>query len=76
MPALTNISGSYSSILNSVKSCPGINIQFVRFRKPRFMPKAPSKLYRVKEPSKVDPVEMKLITKWQNAYNTEMKSLR
>lgn len=76
MSALNGISGTYCSILNNVKSCPGINIKFVRYRKPRFVPKAPSKLYRVKEPNKVDPVESPLIGNWQNRYNTEVKSIR
>jgi len=76
MPALRSVCGPYCSVLNNVKACQGLNLQFVRYKKPRFVPKAPSKLYRVKEPTKVDPVEIEKITKWKNSYNTEMKSLR
>lgn len=76
MPSWKNIGLSYSALLNTVKSCEGVNKQFVRYKKPRFIPQAASKVYRVKEPAKIDPEEDKLQTEWQNQYNTAMKSIR
>ena len=53
----------------------GNNLIFVRFRKPRWVPKAPSKMFNVREPTPVDPVENEKMKEWTNNYQTARKSL-
>ncbi|XP_033757080.1 probable 28S ribosomal protein S26, mitochondrial [Pecten maximus] len=51
-------------------------LTFVRWRKPRHLPKARSKIYIVRQPTPKDPEEMKLMRMRTNQYNTEMRSIR
>ncbi|XP_045190321.1 probable 28S ribosomal protein S26, mitochondrial [Mercenaria mercenaria] len=52
------------------------NLTFVRFRKPRWVPKAPSKIFKVREPTPIDPVEAEKMMEWNNHYNTARKSVQ
>lgn len=77
MSVLKNIVSCSCSIVNPiVKPSNGVNLSFVRFRKMRWLQKAPSKLYRVREPTPIDPVEANKMKVWTQHYNTEVKSLR
>lgn len=51
------------------------NLIFVRFRKPRWQPKAPSKVFKVREPTPIDPVEYAKMKEWTEHYKTAMKSV-
>ncbi|XP_014290738.1 small ribosomal subunit protein mS26 [Halyomorpha halys] len=54
-----------------------LNLQSIRWRrKPRWLPVAPSKLYRIPVKKKLPPEEILEIRTLHNHYNTEMKSLR
>lgn len=48
---------------------------FVRFRKPRWVPKAKSKIFRVREPTPIDPAEYEIMKEWNAHYNTALKSI-
>ncbi|XP_052222488.1 probable 28S ribosomal protein S26, mitochondrial [Dreissena polymorpha] len=64
-----------STAINFLRIRDGLNLQFVRFRKPRFVPKAKTKIFKVRKPTPIDPVEYKQLKTWQTHYNTEMKSI-
>ncbi|KAJ8317032.1 hypothetical protein KUTeg_004936 [Tegillarca granosa] len=48
----------------------------VRWRKPRHLPTAPSKLYRVREPTPLDPEEDEEMKFLYNKYMTDMRAIR
>ena len=53
-----------------------VNLVFVRWRKPRWVPKAKSKIYRVRTPTVFDPEEEEFKNKHLHIYQTELKSVR
>ncbi|XP_060563135.1 small ribosomal subunit protein mS26-like [Ruditapes philippinarum] len=63
------------NILRRTNNVVNYNQTFVRFRKPRWVPKAPSKIFKVREPTPLDPVENEKMTEWLNRYNTARKSI-
>lgn len=67
--------GVYPSSLNiSRGSIPCM--QQVRWRKPRWVPKAPSKIFVVREPTPIDPEEYAMMSTLYNHYRTRLKSIR
>ncbi|XP_052771444.1 probable 28S ribosomal protein S26, mitochondrial [Mya arenaria] len=75
MACIKIVTNGQRNFLNAIEACNGLNLQFVRYRKPRFVPKAPTKIFKVREPTPRDTEETKLMRTWQAHYNTEMKSL-
>ena len=76
MASLQNILRYQNTLLNALKICEGINLNQVRFRKPRMFPKAKTKIFKVRVKPEFDPEETVRINAWNAVYSTEMKSLR
>ncbi|XP_069140006.1 small ribosomal subunit protein mS26-like [Argopecten irradians] len=51
-------------------------LTFVRWRKPRHLPKARSKIFVVRQPTPIDPTEETLMKTHTHHYSTEMRALR
>lgn len=76
MSCLNNAIGCTCNILKYSRNYQNVNLVFVRFRKPRWIPKAPSKIYNVRQPTPIDPVEAEKMNEWTRHYNSEMKGVR
>ena len=50
-------------------------VRLVRFRKRRWSPRAPSKIYYVRQPTPIDPEEKEELKLRYNNYRHELKSL-
>jgi len=66
-------SGYYGTILGKIVSCP--NIQAVRFRKPRFMPPAKSKMFIIRDKPVIPDEENKELQRLYNNHKTALRSL-
>ncbi|KAL3864201.1 hypothetical protein ACJMK2_005906 [Sinanodonta woodiana] len=51
-------------------------IQCVRWRKPRWLPKAPSKIFKVRKPTPIDPEENAMLKTHFDHYRTVVKAIR
>ncbi|XP_021352293.1 probable 28S ribosomal protein S26, mitochondrial [Mizuhopecten yessoensis] len=51
-------------------------LTFVRWRKPRHLPKARSKIYNVRQPTPKDDEETKLMTTLTDRYNVKIRAIR
>ncbi|KAK3590100.1 hypothetical protein CHS0354_041146 [Potamilus streckersoni] len=51
-------------------------IQCVRWRKPRWLPKAPSKIFKVRKPTPIDPEEDAMLKKHFHHYRTVVRAIR
>lgn len=76
MSCLQKLTGCTCSLLINSPTASKLSIVFVRFRKPRWVPKAASKIYKVREPTPIDPVEYEKMAQWTRVYNTDRKSIR
>ncbi|KAL4231704.1 hormone [Mactra antiquata] len=76
MPALNRLTCCSCIITKASQSAKCPNLTFVRFRKPVWVKKSPSRIYRVREPTPIDPIEAQKMMEWTRVYNTEVKSIR
>lgn len=76
MSCLNRVVSCTCSLMQSCNTSKNLNLIFVRFRKPRWVPKAASKIYKVREPTPIDPVEYEKMAEWTRIYNTDRKSVR
>ena len=76
MSIINNFTKSNFGVLTFTSRNGPLSLIFVRWKKPRWIPKAPSKIYRVRTPTEVDPVEHAFLIKQQHRYSTELKTIR
>ena len=76
MSVIISFTKSSSGVLTNTSRNGPLRLIFVRWRKPRWIPKAPSKIYRVRTPTETDPEEQAFLLKQQHIYSTEMKTIK